>query len=211
MRSVPATSLPARQPWPRPHTAAKKHPRRNARGHHRAVTDTATPPIEPVTLSASKISPLNGSKASQRPSRTREGSDAALPGPPDLGPPGPDLARAAVQQRDRPAGWPSRDPPGPGQGPRSPDRSPSGPNPGRAAASPSAVAHGHAPRPPPPPLWDRRRHARHHRRTELLKPRGAPPPAELAPRSLPRARREYRQKQRRFCDAVDTKFLQIGT
>nr|XP_051202667.1 uncharacterized protein LOC127316309 [Lolium perenne] len=102
MRSVPATSLPARQPWPRPHTAAKKHPRRNARGHHRAVTNTATPPIEPVTLSASKISPLNGSKASQRPSRTREGSDAALPGPPDLGPLGPDLARAASATRGPP-------------------------------------------------------------------------------------------------------------
>nr|XP_051201676.1 uncharacterized protein LOC127315208 [Lolium perenne] len=189
MRSVPASSLPARQPWPRPHTAAKKHPRRNARGHHSAVTDTATPPIEPVTLSASKISPLNGSKASQRPSRTREGTDAALPGPPDLGPPGPDLARAAVQQGDRPAGWPSRDPPGPGQGPRCPDRSPIGPNPGRAAGEPLRR------RPPLPPMAKHRaRHhlrfgtaavtPRHHRRTELLKPRGAPPPPELASSSL---------------------------
>nr|XP_051211525.1 uncharacterized protein LOC127329018 [Lolium perenne] len=105
------------------------------------------PPVKPDTLSASKNSPPSSSKnlTSALPDR-RWTAQPYCRGPPDLGPPGPVLAPAAVQPGRSPAGAGHlHGPPGPGRDPPGPDRGPPGPNPAAAAGG---FLHR---RPPPPP------------------------------------------------------------
>nr|XP_051229439.1 uncharacterized protein LOC127347270 [Lolium perenne] len=148
MSGVAATSLLAKRPWPRPRTAAKKHPSHDARGQSRAVVDAAMPPVKPDTLSASKNSPPNSSKSlTSALADRRWTAQPYCRGPPDLGPPGPGLAPAAVQ--------PGRSPTGAGHlhGPPGPRRDPPGPDRTRLAQTQAAVASSLLRcRPPPPPV-----------------------------------------------------------
>nr|XP_051196815.1 uncharacterized protein LOC127310162 [Lolium perenne] len=188
MGGVAATSLLARRPRPKPHTAAEKHPHRDAQGQSRTVPDAAMSLVKPDTLSATSRSPLHSRKNTALTPQTEE--DRLGPcrrGPPEPSPPGsataPTMERAG---RTSAGAGPDRGPLVPHRGPSGPDRGPPGPKPGRIAggrpATPSAAAQGHEPH-RPVLRRDRRRHATAIAAGPSTQaPRAAPPPTAPASR-----------------------------
>lgn len=194
MGGVAAISLLARRPRPKPHTAAEKHPHRDAQGQNRTVPDAAMSLVKPDTLSATSRSPLHSRKNTALTPQTEE--DRLGPcrrGPPELSPPGPALAPTVERAGRTSAGaGPDRGPPVPDRGPSGPDRGPPGPKLGRIAGSRPATPLRCRPRPRAAPAHPSVGTVAampcHRCRTEHAAPRAAPPPTAPAPRRTTRER-----------------------
>jgi hypothetical protein len=194
MGGVAASSLLARRPRPRPHTATKKHPHHDAQGQSRTVTEATMSPVKPKTLLATSHSPPHFSKnITLTPQAEEERLGPYRQGPADLGPHSPALA-PTVEKAGRSSAGASLDrgPPVPRRGPPSPNRGPPSPKLGCTTDSHPATALRCRPwpraAPAHPSVGTITAKPRHRRWTKHEAPRVTPPPTAPAPRRTTRER-----------------------